>query len=229
LTATLSQLLTNSRSILDEASASFWSDAELTVLINDCQREIARRTETLQQTNNAIDGLVGQGIYALPRDAIRLHRIEFQPTNQSTQIYPMEFTTREQLDRIWGFYQQRQSSYPQYAVLWGMPPTITMQVYPVPAQPGTFNIFYYRLPVPLVNSTDTSDIPDGWEDLVPLFVSSMAKRKDHDPTWQEDKATFEERLTYMIDVTRHYHDQSSGNFMADYMGGVPQWLSSFEW
>lgn len=46
--STLSTLLTSTRANLDEATARFWTDAQLTTWINDACRDIARRTETIQ-------------------------------------------------------------------------------------------------------------------------------------------------------------------------------------
>ena len=224
--ATLTNLLADTRNRLDEQTANFWQDSELTTWINEALRDIARRTETILSFNTTVNVVAGTGKYALPADVIRVHRVEFVPTGQN-QVYPLEPRTYGEMDQVWGIQQNRQQSYPSYFVLWGFSPSITMQVWPVPSQAGNFNIFYYRLPVALAAGGDTAEIPEGWQDLVPLYVEAVAKRKDRDPTWKDAKQVYEDSLTYMINVTQQLHDQSQ--MFTRVTGAVPSWLYEFDY
>jgi hypothetical protein len=224
--ASLTILLANVRSNIDEASARFWSDAELTTWINDALRDVARRTEEILHLPPIPLAIVaGTGKYNLPVDVIRVHRIEFIPTG-STQTYPVTKTTHEEVDRIWGLNQSTQSAYPSYFVLWGTPgiaaSPLVVQFYPVPAQSGTANIFYYRVPAKLVNGSDVAELPEGWDDVIVDYCEYRAKRKSKDPTWQEAKALYDEKLVTMIDVTRAYSDAASSFITA--RGPLPSWL-----
>lgn len=130
--ATLTNLLADTRNRLDEQTANFWQDSELTTWINEALRDIARRTETILSFNTTVNVVAGTGKYALPADVIRVHRVEFVPTGQN-QVYPLEPRTYGEMDQVWGIQQNRQQSYPSYFVLWGFSPSITMQVWPVPS------------------------------------------------------------------------------------------------
>lgn len=231
MTASLQQLLASSRSLLDESSGNFYTDSELTTWINDGLRDIARRTEDIQHFDTTIAAISGTGNYALPSALIRLHRVDFQATGDVRQ-YPMELVDRNDVDRLIGFNPTIQSSFPFVAWLWGTPGNstypLTMSVYPVPSTGGTFNLYYFRMPNLLINPTDVAEIPNGWEDLVPLFTEAMAKRKDRDPSWQDAKQEYESRLQVMIEQTRFWHD-GARQVLGERGRWTMDWLYSFDW
>lgn len=206
-----SDLLADVRSRLDESTARFWTDAELIRWINEGLRVVARRTETLEDAETTLQSIAGGAKYALPAACQRVHRVEFAPSSASI-VYPMELKSYYEMDELWGTQQLISRSYPSYAVFWGAPPNIIMQVYPVPSQMGTFNIFYYRLPKALAGASDVADISEGWHDLVVLYCEYVALRKDRDDRWQDAKTLFEEGLNQMVDVSRRHHDQG-GSFV----------------
>lgn len=210
--ATLAQLRTAIRLQIDEPTARFWTDADLNQWINDGLKDIARRTETIQSYNTSVSAVVGTAKYAFPTDLIRVHRVEFTPTGQTT-TYTLEAKTQDEMDRIWFGDQTSQSSYPSYFMIWGFPGgTGTMehkfQVWPVPSQTGTFNIYYYRVPTALSADGDVAQVPSGWEDLLTFYCMYRALLKKLDPTFQAAKALYDEQIMYMIDTTRAWHDQN---------------------
>src|SRR5262245_54718114 len=220
---TLSMILADVRSRLDERiTPRFWTDAELTTWINESLRDISRRTETLQQFSTTVSITPSQNKYTLPANVIRVHRVEFVPSG-AQQTYTVQASTYQEMDQIWGISQNmQQSSYPYYYVLWGFTPSLVLQLYPVPAQAGNLNLFYYRLPAVLVSSSDVAEIPEGWHDLCSLYCEFVAKRKDRDPTWQEAKQLYDDTITQMIEITRQWHDQARTISVG--VNSVPEWL-----
>lgn len=225
MTATLSTILTDVRSRLDEVTAKFWSNTELTTWINEGLRDVARRTETLLDYFTNIPLYPNVAKYAMPMDVIRVHRMEFVPVGDYN-VYPIELKTYQEMDQVWGIQPSTQRSYPTFAVLWGFAPNITVQFYPVPSQAGTLNLYYYRLPTTLVNPNDVAEIPNGWEDLISLYCEYVALRKDRDGRWQEAKSLYEENLNNMVNVTRQLHDQARSVIVGTQ--AVPAWLYEFE-
>ena len=71
--------------------------------------------------------------------------------------------------------------------------------------------------------TATVDIQSGWEELVENYCEFRAKRRDADPTWQEAKALYEEKLSQMMALTRRLTDQA-GFIVNDSGVMIPQWL-----
>lgn len=234
----LSDVIRRVRSILDEATANFYTDTQITDWINDGARDLARKSEDLLTFSTAIAVLAGTAKYTLPTDVIRLHRAEFVPTGQ-TQIYPVQASTHQELDLVWGVNQAIQSSYPSYFVTNGYPGGVgsslfQVQLYPVPAQTGTLNIFYYRLPYrfldPIANPAElvkTVEVVEGWDDLIVHYAEWNALRRDREDRWAEAKALYDSELDYLLNVTRNYHDQSQ--MMTNAMRtNVPGWLYEFD-
>lgn len=229
MSRTLSSLIEQVRSTLDEPQSRFWSDAELIRWINDGLTDVARRSQTLQQYSATIAGVAGQSKYNLPTDLINLHRVEFTPAS-STQTYPVQLMTRAELDQYWGMDQTTQSSYPWAATVWGFPGTSTslqLQIYPtLSSSGGTINLYYYRLPTPLASVNDIAEIPAGWESLIIDFCEYRAKRKSRDPSWQEAKMLYDEAVDNLIDTTRQWHE--SNQAITRGFQTVPSWLYSKE-
>lgn len=220
---TLVNIRTDVRARLDEAGTGrFWLDSELNQWINAGVRDVARKSETIQSFNTTINAVPNQAKYSLPQDVIRVNRIEYVPTG-TNQNYPIQPSTYQEMDQIWGINQLSQTmSYPYNYVLWGFPPNLVVQFYPVPASAGVFNLFYYRVPHLLVNDTDIVEIPEGWDDLVSLYCEFTAKRKDKDQTWQDAKQLYDEGIIDLIERTRQWHDQAR-TITVGY-NAVPEWL-----
>ena len=219
------------RPVLDEATARFWTDAQLNIWINAGCRDIARRAEMIKNFNTSISPTVGTPKYPLPTDVLRVHRVEFQPTGQ-TQIYTLMASTDQEMDQVWGINQNQQGIYPQYYTLWGYPggtgaAQLQIKLYPVPSQTGTLNVYYYGVPTPMVADTDPAQIPEGWQDLLVMYCEYEARRKDRDPLWQDVKQMYDEKVGEMIATTRELHDQASSVTVG--MNNVPSWLYSFDW
>lgn len=225
MTTTLGTIRAQIRSDLDEATARYWTDAELNTWINEAAKDIAKRSETLLTKHTATSVVAGTNTYTLPTDVVRINGIEYVETG-STQVQPLHPATRPQMETIWGL-NQGQLGTPQFYIPWGFSPSMTVQLFPVPSIGGTLNIYYYRLPALAVSDGNSVEVPQGWEDLIVHYVEYRAKRKDRDPTWQEAKALYEEGLRSMSEQLRHLHDQQQ--FITTSSGvGVPRWLYEFD-
>jgi hypothetical protein len=229
---TLAEYLRRSRSVLDEPATRFWTDAELTDWINDGARDLARKAEDLITYDTSIAVSPNVATYPLPSDVIRVHRIEFVPAS-SLQTYPVRASSQDEMDMIWGVNQTNPSSYPSYFVTRGYPggagtSAFLVQLYPVPGQPGTLNLYYYKTPRRLLSTeiTLTIDLPEGWDDVVIQYVEWRALRKTKDPRWAEAKQLYDENIDYLINITRFYHDQEQVMTTAS-RTTQPTWLTSW--
>lgn len=219
---TLTTMLTNIRSLLDEPNPQFWSNTELTNWINEACAEVARKIEWKRaQTNIDVDAQTQQ--YTGPTDMIRIYRMTFQPDN-SMDTYTVEFRGMMEMDQIWGINQEWPASYPLYYTTWKVPPLLTVILYPVPSQDGTLTVYYYQTITPVVSGSDNVDMLEGYEDIVEDYACYRALRKDADPRWQEFKSTYEDKLTAMYDNTRTFQDQA-GTFTTG-QAALPEWLVS---
>ena len=231
MTITLGQALTEIRSQVDESASVFWTDIELRRWVNAAIRDIARRTETIA-VKGTIAIVAGTGEYDMPTAMQRVHKMEFVPTGQN-QTYPVQIASRQEMDPIWGLNQGQSGAYPSFAVLWGYTggaTSLKLQLFPVPSQAGTLNVYYYQIPANLATDgtadNTTLTLPEGWEQLVVSYVEYRARRKDRDPTWQEAKAEYEQEVTRMSEMLRHLHDQQQ--YITTPSGvGIPSWLYDF--
>lgn len=223
-------------------TARLYTDTEITDWINDGLRDVSRRAEELLTFDQSIQvpAFIPSTVTQVPKylllpDTVRLHRVEFVPVNQTNQIYRVEPSTYNEMDQIWGTYQQNASTYPRWYVLWGVPGQTTgrnafqIQLYPCPSQAGTLNVYYYRLPVrigdPVADPSQylvTLDILEGWDDAAVDFAIYRALQKGRDPSWKDRKAEYEEKIDQMVDVSRKFHDQQS--FVSYGTNMLPAWL-----
>lgn len=242
----LTDVIRRVRAILEEpapptstyGAQRFYSDTEITDWINDGCRDIARRTEDLENISTTMQAIVGTANYALPADTIRVHRVEFIPTG-STQLYPIELRNRNEIDQLIGFNPTVQSSYPKVAWLWGTPNNstypLTMSFYPVFSMAGQINIWYFRMPIrlgdPVADPTQyqrSVDVVEGWDDLVVDYATCRALQKARNPEWKERKQEYEARLVSMIEVTRQWHDQMNQVINPASNRWNMSWLYDFE-
>lgn len=237
MTVALSDAIRRVRSNFDEPTASFLSDTNITDWINDGCRDVARRSENLWVYDTSITISANVGVYTLPTDVIRIHRVEFVPTG-SVQTYPVVGSTQQEMDMIWGINQQTPSSYPSFFVLRGYPggsgtSAFKMQLYPLPSQAGNLNLYYFRMPyrfdptLPPGETAKTLDVPDGWDDLVVLYAEWNALRKDRDDRWTQVKALYDEKVDYLLNVSREFHDNPH-YFTTATRVSQPTWLTGFD-
>lgn len=227
---TLANFISKIRVDLDERTAAFYTDADLTNWINEGAREVARRAEVGQAKSTSVTITANStALLSMPTDVIQIHRVEFQTTTSPQQIYPVELKTYEEMDRIWGWTQAATGTYPTCVVFWGEPPSLNAQLWPIPAVNGNLNIFYYQVPTQLTSTQSTSLVtcPQGWEDVIQLYVEYRALRRARDGEWQGAKAIYEEKIENLIEKTVQWHDQAQTVITG--MGAtVPNWLYSFD-
>lgn len=225
MAVTLPNAIVQVRDLLDESTAQFWTDAQLTSWLNEACADSQRRCEW-KQSVATIDVTAETQSYSAPDDVIRIHKITFIQTD-STNTYTLEYRGLMEMDQIWGINQQWPASYPLYYTLWGQPgtDTLSIQCFPVPSEDGTLQVYYYPDIVPATGSNNM-DCAQGFEDMMYDYCMYRALRKDADPRWQEAKASYEEKIVALTNTSRTYQDQA-GTF-ATGQQALPQWLTSSE-
>lgn len=227
---TLATVRTRVRVRIDEPSARFWADTDLNQWINEASRDIARRTETLQDVAY-IDSVSGTQQYTLTSSTLRVYRVEWSRNGVPTgsTIMPLEYKDFGSMDSVWWTAQRTSRGDPFWYTLWGFPPSLGLAVYPTPDVTVTqaFKVFYYRLPITAASDSDLVEVTDGWKDLIDDYCEFSALRKDSDPRWQDAKQLYEQKLELMLDSTRRWTDQSDS--IQGGGGMVPRWLYGGEY
>lgn len=217
---TLATALEDVRARLNESTQNYYQTTDLTNWINEGCNDIARRAQCLE-TQTSVPIVAGVKTIMMPYNLYRLHRVEFIPTG-SINTYPQEIRGVNEMDSIWGINQNIQSYYPSYVFVYGAPPSMTITLFPVPAESGNVNIFYARTSRAAVNTTDYLDIPEGWADAVVVYCEYIAKRKNADPSWQASYEDYKDKLNSLIENTATWHDQMG--FITTGRQMVPAWV-----
>lgn len=225
MTTSMTVALATLRERLYEASNGQWQDVELRRWIMEGATDIARRAEVLLATGNVtITAAVSQYTLALT-DIVRVHRVEFTPTGQTT-VYTLDYRDWNSMDSIWWSGQNQGGSIPSYYTMWGFTPNLIMKLYPVPSTGGIAKLFYYRLPTSIntsgIQDANLIEVPEGWIDLVFDYAEFKALRRDRDPRWQEAKSQYDDTLNFFMEHSRRWTDQV-GQVVPQF-SPIPAWL-----
>lgn len=223
---TQATFLADARVRLDEATADQWTDANIRAWINEGAKDIARKTESLQD-RQTITGVVNTSEYVLNSLAVRVHRVEWAPTGENTTR--LEYADLKSLDGFGWEQRSLSNSRPYVYSIWGSSNTLKLITFPAPSTAGNFTVWYYRLSTDLAEdgtaAASTVEVPQGWDEILLDYVEYRALRKDRDPRWQEAKMLYDENLSTMYENTRRWADEAG---VVDFTySSLPAWLTTF--
>lgn len=205
--ATYNDVLTMVRDRLNEPTARFWTDAQLLAWISEGQRDIARRIEVIQ-SSTATNIVANQNDYTITANIVRVHRVEY--TDPQGVIYALEYRDFNNMDAIgYGWVDVSATGRPCYYTLWGVSPSVSLTLFPKPDEAVTngLRVYYYKYPDLSSSTTQSIELPGGWEDLIVEYCEYSALRKNKDPRWQEAKGLYEQKIEDMRQLTRRFVDQ----------------------
>lgn len=211
----LADATTAVRSLIDEPVSQFWTQAEIYGWLNEACAVTQREVEFAQKGPIAIATTAAVQTYLMPSDVLRIHRVEFVPSNNLSYTYSLDFRGYNEMDSAWGNLKTLPSAYPEHYTLWNNPNNtgtalagLNLLLYPVPSVTGTLNLYYMRAIVPAVLTTDYLDVLPGWENTAINYAAYRALRKDADGRWKDFRDEFQADLERMKTVTRTYSDQA---------------------
>lgn len=212
------------RERLSESTASQWTDQQLRRWLDEACKDIARRTFHLQDTDS-ISVTAGDGQYTLDADVLRVNKVYWTPSSDTTRKMPLEPRQWEAMDNIWMDYQDDQGTDPYVFSLRGYAPNVVIQLYPVPGLDGTLQLHVVRMPasINVASGGGNLDIPDSWCDVAYDHAEYKALRKDRDPRWQEAKELYEQNLEVMISNGDYLN--APNEVVWDGVLAVPRWLA----
>lgn len=222
---TQAEFIRKSRVRLDELTARAFEDRMLREWINEGARDIARKTEALEDRDTIVI-VVGTNEYPLDSDIIRVHRVEITPTGEDTTA--LEYVDIKDMDSFGWRQRTLQQDRPYVYSIWGSGRTLKLITYPVPGTAGNLTVWSYIIPAALSETTlddaDTDvEIPQAWDDILLDYIEYRALRKDRDPRWQESKALYDAACAEMYDNTRRWVDQ--GGMVLPNGSHLPTWLT----
>lgn len=222
-------ILTDVRNRLDEPTPAQWSDSQLLTWLNEGLRDAARHTRHLRDTRtisvvaNALD-------IAVQTEVIEVERA-YWITSDDRQI-PLDAISRGVADDQWGEWQNSMVGVPHAFSLWGVPPELTMRLYPRPETAGTLSLLVVRMPTEVrtdgADNATTLDWPPAWSDLLVDYVEMCALRKDRDPRWREAFEFYTAKRDG-LDTNGSYSDMPEFFEFDARAGMVPRWITDPGW
>lgn len=217
---TLLALRQRLRHRLDDQAGRGWSDPELNGYISEGARDVTRKAETNMTSSTVSVSAETSVVNTLPTNVLRIYRAEWHTTD--SRRIALEYRDMNNMDAVWWDHQNTVSSVPAFYTTRGYPPSLQIQLYPLPSAAGSLVIFYYKIAAPLTADTDVIDVPEGWDDLVLDYAEYRAFRRDSDERWQTAKAMYDQNLNSMMDTTRRYVEATG--MIVDSSFYLPEWL-----
>lgn len=226
---TMTEALATLRDDLDEQTAIHWTNAQLIRYMNQGLRKTARISECNRDsvTKAIVAGTYEYTMSSMTHDIIRFHIASFVRTGDTLEYWlkPQDLSSSVQ---DYGSARRIVNGTPRFFHTWGKPPTLTLSLYPVPAEDGTLTLYYYRLPA--TYNTDGSgngtalDLPSGWEECAVLYAKYKAFKQDG----QMDQAQlelqeFNDTVKALSVAATRFNDQPGQVSMFGNMG-LPLWL-----
>lgn len=161
------------------------SDADILRFINDAQRKIAARNDSILEKTSVANSVVSQQEYTLPADLLTFKSMSYKGT-AGVAYGVMKGMTLNELNLYIDGWDANTSAN-------GVPIIYAIHaakflVYPIPNESVTsaFKIYYCRKPTDMVLDADVLDLPEKYHDTVVEFVLQDAYEMDED--WQAASA-----------------------------------------
>jgi hypothetical protein len=198
----VSDIITRVRRKFGDESAVQVTDADLIRWINDGQRQIVLKNETLLEKTSVADSIVNQQEYTLPADLLILKFVQYRESDTSAYKRLRGMTITDFNEHIDGWADG--------GVAEGVPQIYTLHMgkiicYPTPGSAITaaFKIYYNRAPVDVTLTSDTPDLPLLYHDTLVSYCLQQAYELDEDP----ESATGEaDKVIQDIDLLRTRED-----------------------
>ena len=125
-----SELITRVRSRLNETTATYWTDADLIIAMNEGMRDCARYTRHIRDTDS-VSVTADTQEYTIASDVIEVDKVYWLPTGQDRQV-PLTGMSYDTMDGVWGEWQNISEGDPRAYALWGVPPLLKIKLWPTP-------------------------------------------------------------------------------------------------
>ena len=190
----LSTYRTETRRLLHDANARFWSNSQLDDYINEARRQVACDTHCLRslETINFVANTETYAVATLTSKAERcvdILNITLIYGNQRIPLFWCAWTDFNAKFRVW----QTNTNRPAAFSLYGMVPMATLYVQPVPNTAYTAEADICYVPIPLVDDSTVDEIVYPCTKPVAFYAAHLAKYSEQ---------SYGEAQTFLVDYAR---------------------------
>lgn len=172
---TLSGYITQTRRLLHDVNANFWTDAELTDYINDGRNTLVRDTgcNRVLQSHTAPASVETISFSALPQGdkTIDVINVNLYWGNSRIPLYYLAWTDFNAQLRYWQNYTGRPIAYSMYGAK-------QLYIGPSPDQSYVMEFDTVVEVDPMVNGSDVETLPAPFTEAIPFFAAYMAKYQE---------------------------------------------------
>jgi len=183
----VSDVVVGVRDRLNESTAAAWTDTQIKRWANESLRDLARTTKHIMDTTT-FNTVSGTGKYTLAATIIEVDEVWVAPGDG--RLIPLTGKNPSSMNNIWGSWQNQVGGDPLMFSLWGVPPTMQIQLFPVPSVTGmVVTVNHRRTAAKIVesNSVDNTaiDFPEVWVDLLKDYAEFRAQKADGQMIWKD--------------------------------------------
>jgi hypothetical protein len=162
-----SDLLARTRTVLNETTAAFWTDAELKRWLNEGERDIAAKAECIENVDTGV--VIPTTTRVVPFSGYKVKYVEHVPTAGAP--IGLQKINMKQLGKL-----PFNGVIPQYWFQWGSTVGNCIIIDPYPATAtGTLNIYVADYPVnEMYDDTDEPQVPYEFHELIVDYAVYMA-------------------------------------------------------
>lgn len=172
----------------DEASVQI-TDEDITRWVNDAQRDVVMKNETLLQKIALTSSVAEQQSYSFPSDLLILRSIQYKRTTGDLSYYKLKGMSYAEFDEYIDGWDGKAYG-PSYPIVYTTYAN-EFKLYPIPVSSETENIklTYSRQPTDVVNDTDVLDLPLAYHNAIVEYCLSKAYELDEDWSAANNLAT----------------------------------------
>lgn len=189
----------------DEASVQI-TDEDITRWVNDAQRDIVMRNESVLQTSSTADSVANQQAYSFPSDLLILRSIHYKREDGDLAFYKLKGMSYTEFDEYIDGWEGTAYG-PSYPIVYTTYAD-EIHLFPIPVSSGEDNlkIVYSRQPVDLNSDDDDIDLPLAYHNAIVDYCLTQAYRLDED--WNAANIMAGD---YMTSVTLNKERENWGN------------------
>ena len=200
---TAQTVIDRARVDLNEATASFWSDAAILRWTDEAVKEVVYKTRCLETgASTAVIASQSRTFSLSSIDFLDIEKVEYNSgaTSGKTTIYDL---TRVPFGNL-RYQQEKEEGNPKNFAVWND----TIYIWPIPgsAQSGT-TLYIYYVPEPsgVTATTSTIETPTYFDGAILDYIKGRALERDEDPGAKYYLDKFDNRLLeYMMKVQKRY-------------------------
>lgn len=163
----------------DEASVQI-TDDDIVRWVNDAQRDVVMKNETVLQTTATTNSVANQQSYTFPADLLVLRGIHYKRMDGDPAFYKLRGMSYTEFDEYIDGWEGTAYGPSHPVVYTTYANSISLFPIPVNSATGNIKIIYSREPVDLANDSDVIDLPVPYHNAIVDYCLARAYELDED-------------------------------------------------